>query len=406
MEFCVPPGKVVVGDGRWVLLDLGVVVISFLKMGYPGSQIKLVLAREAQVLVDASADLGVRLGYIRGLAHRLVGATNALLLPMVHVLLEKELAIAASHIGEFRPHQVPDGTRWVPNGHLDQVEAVALPLGQQELHADAALLVRHPLLHISRQSVVLDGEEVGFLESRDHLLVGLEQDVAVPHVPEMVLGVSDEMFLKSMTRLCCDNRFEFCKVAAAASVLPVHDGRLDDVAFAEVYVAVAVVRVEIGVEVLLFHPIELICIQSDLVHLLKLILQVPLHELLACLSRGLGEGRLLGLHVVAHDRMLLAHPMPVVVLNVPDAVARPVEGLPAAHHPAGQLACDTLKLRDMRCQLLVGVELGPAGLAPPERPAVGCVSMLADRALGREGRLAQSAWPGQGNPMRSRNISA
>ena len=222
----------------------------------------------------------------------------------------------------------------------------------------------------------------------------------------MVLGVSDKMLLKSITRLCCDYRFEFCKVAAAASMLPVHDCSFDDVAFAEVHVAVEVVRVEIGVKVLLFHLIEIIYIQSYLVHLLKLILQVPLHELLACLSRGLGEGRLLGLHVVAHDRMLLAHPMPVVVLNVPDAVARPVEGLPAAHHPAGQLACDTLKLRDMRCQLRVGVELGPAGLAPPERPAVGCVSMLADRALGREGRLAQSAWPGQGNPMRSRNISA
>ena len=159
---------------------------------------------------------------------------------------------------------------------MHQVVAVLLPVAEEELHADAALLARHALLHVLREQVVLDGEEVEGIVLWDEICVDLGEYVGEPQIAQMVLGVSDQVTFKLVVMLRRMNAFQFDKVAAAAAVLLV-DGEGPDCHFVivtELHMAEAGFLIER----------QVLSIHLSILSLLEI---VP-DDLLAVLDHGLG----------------------------------------------------------------------------------------------------------------------
>ena len=71
--------------------------------------------------------------------------------------------------------------------------AVPLPIRKEELHAFSLFSERHALLHIVGEQGVVDLEEVEVIVGLDLILVGLEENVAEPHLPKMGLKISHQM---------------------------------------------------------------------------------------------------------------------------------------------------------------------------------------------------------------------
>ena len=127
---------------------------------------------------------------------------------------------------------------------MHQVVAVLLPVREEELHADGTRLLRHALLHINRKQVVLDGEKVEGIILWNKICVDLREDVRVPQVAQVVLGVSNYVTFKLVVLLHRMNAFKFDKVAAAASVLLIDGEGFDFVTVTKLYVTEAGFLVE------------------------------------------------------------------------------------------------------------------------------------------------------------------
>ena len=129
---------------------------------------------------------------------------------------------------------------------MHQVVAVLQPVAKEELHADAVLLLRHALFHVIWEQVIIDGEEVEGIILWDEIYVDLREDVGVPQIAQVVLGVSNQVTFKLVVLLRRMNAFELDKVAAAASVLLIDGEGLDFVivTITELYVTEACFLIE------------------------------------------------------------------------------------------------------------------------------------------------------------------
>ena len=100
-----------------------------------------------------------------------------------------------------------------------QIEAVLLPVPQEELHAHTVWLLRHAFLDVVGQMVVFDLEKALCIVVLDQLRRGLVEDVGEPHVPKMVLEVPEEVIFMNLARIIEFDAFQLYKIAPISAEL-------------------------------------------------------------------------------------------------------------------------------------------------------------------------------------------